>query len=169
MPDALSYWRTHEHSDIARLAAARPAAVEDTCDAPPGPALQMPPDEAALLAPLVRRFEAELRAEIAGRLARLPRAAPMPAARELLVAAERGVGRLLSCDGGRLAAGLGGAMPVAETDVLAGRFEWGSARHVVHIYAPVAADEPAALVRIHSGCAGVAVYVTSCGCPRTSR
>ena len=73
VPDALtSKWATHAHGVQQRLATTRPAAVEDAFELPPPGqlALQMEPDEAAQLNPLLQRAEAEFNRELARMLAR---------------------------------------------------------------------------------------------------
>lgn len=166
VPDALtSKWATHAHGVQQRLATTRPAAVEDAFELPPPGqlALQMEPDEAAQLNPLLQRAEAEFNRELARMLARAR--APPPARRVLeTLAPALGAAALSAPAAVVLAASIGGGLPVVETYALVGRFEWGSPRFVLHVYVPQTGEEETAAVRADDGWPHVMFYATACGC-----
>lgn len=141
-----------------RLEAARPAELEDDIHSPGADAM-LPRDEAIALVPLVRRYEELLRSELAAVLR------PNTDARVVMNAIGDNIGPMLACDALDLAYSLGGAMPVEEMPVLVGRFAWGSARHMVHVYLPTTTKDPGAAVSVRPDCAPVCVCVTCCQCP----
>lgn len=146
------------HSEITRLDAARPCAVEDDT-APLGGSVHLPQSEAALLGPIVRHYEHLLRRELTDTLR------PDSVAVGVMKAIGDQIGDMLACEPMDLACSQGGAMPVEELTVLVGRFAWRSARHVVHVYLPTLTKDPGAVVSVRPNCAPVFVYVTCCQCP----